>query len=59
MVRLQGTNLKEATDLLATSALKILPAEDLEEAAARSCKIAQIIDMAKTEKLDVNFSIPI
>ena len=59
VVRLQGTNMEEAKALLASSSLKILPADDLEEAASRSCKIAEIISLASSQKLDVNFSIPL
>ena len=59
VVRLQGTNMEEAKSLLSASSLKILPADDLEEAASRSYKIAEIITLAKSQKLDVNFSLPL
>jgi len=40
VVRLQGTNLEQGKQLLHASTLKIIPADDLEEAASRSCKVA-------------------
>ena len=39
VVRLQGTNLEQGKQLLHASTLKIIPADDLEEAASRSCKV--------------------
>ncbi len=59
VVRLQGTNLEQGKQLLHASTLKIIPADDLEEAASRSCKIAEIVSLAKKQHLDVNFSLPL
>ncbi len=59
VVRLQGTNLEQGKQLLNASSLKIIPADDLEEAASRSCKIAEIVSLAKKQHLDVNFSLPL
>jgi succinyl-CoA synthetase beta subunit len=59
VVRLQGTNLELGKQLLHASTLKIIPADDLEEAASRSCKIAEIVTLAKKQHLDVNFSLPL
>ncbi len=54
-----GTNLEQAKHVLQASTMKIIPANDLEEAASKSCNMAQIVALAKQQHLDVNFSIPI
>ncbi len=54
-----GTNLEQAKHVLQASTMKIIPANDLEEAASKSCNMAQIVTLAKQQHLDVNFSIPI
>jgi succinyl-CoA synthetase beta subunit len=59
VVRLQGTNLEAGKQILHGSAMKIIFATDLEEAANKSCNMAQIVAMAKSQHLDVNFSIPL
>lgn len=59
VVRLQGTNLEAGTQLLQASTMKIIPASDLEQAAMKSCSMAEIVSLAKRQDLDVNFSLPL
>ena len=51
--------MEQGSAILQSSLMKIIPASDLEEAATKSCNIAEIVSIAKKQKLDVNFSIPI
>lgn len=57
--RLQGTNVDEAKVLIANSGLKILPCDNLDEAARLAVKLSSIVSLAKAARLDVNFEIPI
>ena len=59
VVRLQGTNVDDAKALIATSGLKILPCDDLEEAARMVVKLADIVDLAHQAQLNVSFTLPI
>merc|ERR1712072_982589 len=59
VVRLQGTNVDEAKVLIATSGLKILPVDNLDEAARLSCKLSKIVAVARDAHLDVKFEMPI
>ncbi|XP_055676994.1 succinate--CoA ligase [ADP-forming] subunit beta, mitochondrial [Lutzomyia longipalpis] len=56
--RLQGTNVDEAKALIKNSKLRILPRDDLDEAANLSVHLAQIVHLAREVNLDVNFEIP-
>ncbi|XP_046393573.1 succinate--CoA ligase [ADP-forming] subunit beta, mitochondrial [Ischnura elegans] len=57
--RLQGTNVDDAKVLIAASGLKILPCDNLDEAARLAVKLSSIVSLAKSARLDVNFEIPI
>ncbi|CAG7836445.1 unnamed protein product [Allacma fusca] len=59
IARLQGTNVDDAKVLIASSGLKILPCDNLDEAARFAVKLSNIVSLAKSAKLDVNFEIPI
>lgn len=59
VVRLQGTNVDEAKVMIGSSGLKILPVENLDEAARLAVKLSNIIDIAKQAQVDVNFELPI
>ena len=59
VVRLQGTNADDAKALIANSGLRILPCDDLEEAARMVVKLADIVDLAHQAKLNVSFTLPI
>ena len=56
---IQGTNVDEAKVLIANSGLKILPCDNLDEAARLAVKLSSIVSLAKAARLDVNFEIPI
>lgn len=57
--RLQGTNVDDAKVLIASSGLKILACDNLDEAARLSVKLSNIVSLARDAKLDVNFEIPL
>ncbi|BES95716.1 succinyl-CoA synthetase beta [Nesidiocoris tenuis] len=57
--RLQGTNVDDAKVLIASSGMKILPVDNLEEAARLAVKLSSIVGLARSAKLDVNFEMPL
>lgn len=57
--RLQGTNVDDAKVLIASSGMKILPSDDLDEAARLAVKLSSIVGLAKAAKLDVKFEMPL
>jgi len=59
VVRLQGTNMNEAKKVLSDSGLRILTADDLDEAAQKCVKAAQIINIAEDAKLNIKFELPL
>lgn len=59
VVRLQGTNMKEAKDILENSGLRIITANNLDDAAEKVVKVAKIMDMAAEAKLNVSFELPL
>jgi len=59
VVRLQGTNMAEAKRVLSDSGLRILTADDLDDAASKSVKAAQIIHLAETANLNIKFELPL
>merc|ERR1711863_76594 len=59
VVRLQGTNVDEAKVMIGSSGLKILPVDNLDEAARLSCKLSKIVAIARDAHLDVKFEMPI
>merc|ERR1712168_891935 len=59
VVRLQGTNVDEAKVMIGSSGLKILPVDNLDEAARLSCKLSKIVAVAREAHLDVKFEMPI
>merc|ERR1712165_213760 len=59
VVRLQGTNVDEAKVMIGSSGLKILPVDNLDEAARLSCKLSKIVGIARTAYVDVKFELPI
>ncbi|XP_023290222.1 uncharacterized protein LOC105696372 [Orussus abietinus] len=58
VVRLQGTNVDEAKALIANAGLKIVPVDDLDEAARIAVKLSTIVKLAHSANLNVNFEIP-
>jgi len=59
IARLQGTNVDDAKVLIGSSGLKILPCDNLDEAARLAVKLSNIVSLAKSAKVDINFEIPI
>merc|ERR1712165_135201 len=59
VVRLQGTNVDEAKAMIGSSGLKILPVDNLDEAARLSCKLSKIVAISRDAHLDVKFEMPI
>merc|ERR1712079_701718 len=59
VVRLQGTNVDEAKVMIGSAGMKILPINDLDEAARLAVKLSDIVGIAKEAHVDVNFEIPI
>merc|ERR1712062_610223 len=59
VVRLQGTNVNEAKAMMASSGLKILPVDNLDEAARLSVKLSSIMNLSRSAGLGVKFEMPI
>ncbi|XP_078088072.1 succinate--CoA ligase [ADP-forming] subunit beta, mitochondrial-like [Mustelus asterias] len=59
VVRLQGSKVDDAKALIASSNLKILGCDDLDEAAKMVVKLSAIVSLAKEVQVDVNFQLPI
>jgi len=59
VVRLQGTNVDEAKVMIGSSGMKILPVDNLDEAARLAVKLSNIVGIARDAQLDVNFQLPI
>ncbi|KAI5694315.1 hypothetical protein M8J75_014825 [Diaphorina citri] len=57
--RLQGTNVDDAKVLIASAAMKILPCDNLDEAARLAVKLSSIVGLARAAKMEVNFEIPL
>eukprot|EP00339_Tiarina_fusa_P017795 CAMPEP_0117020002 /NCGR_PEP_ID=MMETSP0472-20121206/15260_1 /TAXON_ID=693140 ORGANISM="Tiarina fusus, Strain LIS" /NCGR_SAMPLE_ID=MMETSP0472 /ASSEMBLY_ACC=CAM_ASM_000603 /LENGTH=400 /DNA_ID=CAMNT_0004725091 /DNA_START=152 /DNA_END=1354 /DNA_ORIENTATION=- len=59
VVRLSGTNVKQAYKIIDDSALKVIPATDLADAAEKVVKVANIMEMAQKAELNVSFELPL
>jgi succinyl-CoA synthetase beta subunit len=59
IARLQGTNVDDAKVLIASSGMKILACDNLDEAARLAVKLSGIVKLARSAKVDINFEIPI
>lgn len=59
VVRLQGTNVDEAKIKIATSSLKIIACDNLDEAARVVVKMSEIVGLAKASGVSVQFELPI
>merc|ERR1712168_1400230 len=55
VVRLQGTRVDEAKVMIGSSGLKILPVDNLDEAARLAVKISKIVEIAKDAHINLNF----
>lgn len=58
-VQNMGTNVDEAKVMIGSSGLKILPVDNLDEAARLSCKLSKIVAISRDAHLDVKFEMPI
>ncbi|XP_046976392.1 succinate--CoA ligase [ADP-forming] subunit beta, mitochondrial [Vanessa cardui] len=58
IVRLQGTKVNEARKLIADSGLRIVPRDDLDEAAKLVVQLSEIVALAKKAGVEVKFDIP-
>jgi succinyl-CoA synthetase beta subunit len=59
VIRLAGTNVKEAIHLIDESGLRMLTAADLGEAAQKAVRVVDIVRMAREAHLNVNFELPL
>jgi len=57
VVRLEGTNQEQARKLIEDSGLRMLAINDLDTAAQKAVKMAQIMDLAKKADLEVEFAL--
>lgn len=58
VVRLQGTNVTEAKAIIASSQMRILSCDNLDDAAKLTTNLANIIDLAQESSINVDFSLP-
>lgn len=59
VARLQGTNFKEAQELINNSGLKIFSFVDLDEAAQKVCQLSKVVKMAREIDVKVSFELPL
>jgi succinyl-CoA synthetase beta subunit len=59
VVRLQGTNVSQARKIMEDSPVRIIHAENLDDAAKKAVQVANIVESAKKINLKVNFELPI
>ena len=56
IVRLKGTNVEQAVQLIKASGLKMTVTDDLEDAATKAVRIASIVSLADEVNLNVQFT---
>ena len=54
-----GTNVEAAQELIADSGLRIMTSDDLDEAAVKVVRVADIVSMAEEAHVDVKFELPL
>merc|ERR1711962_954436 len=59
VVRLQGTNVEQAKVLIADSGMRILPVDDLEQAASLIVMLSKIVKQTEKSGVSVSFNLPI
>jgi succinyl-CoA synthetase beta subunit len=57
IIRLKGTNVAEAKKLISSSGFKMIVTDDLDDAAVKAVKIANIVTEAEEANLEVSFVI--
>lgn len=55
VVRLQGNKVDEAKEMIRNSGLKIVATDDLDMAAMKACKLAEIVNLANAANVKVDF----
>lgn len=55
IVRLQGNKVDEAKDLIKSSGLKLIATDDLDHAAKKACRLAEIVNLANKADVKVSF----
>ena len=59
VIRLQGTNVDKAKELIENSGYRMIVAQDLDQAAKKAVKIADIVKQAEEVDVNVSFEIPL
>ena len=59
VIRLQGTNVEEAKKIIETSPYRLLVSDDLDDAASKAVRIADIVKQAQDIKVGVSFEMPL
>lgn len=59
VVRLQGTNVDAARKIMEESGLRLIATTDLDEAAKKAVRVAEIVKLAEQAELDVSFQLPL
>ena len=59
IVRLQGTNVEVATELIEGSGYRMIMADDLDDAAQKAVRIADIVKQAEQIQVGVSFELPL
>lgn len=59
VIRLAGTNVAEAKKLIEDSGLRMLTADDLEQAASTVTRVVSILQLAEDSHLNVSFELPL
>jgi len=59
VVRLQGTNVEAARKIMEESGLRLIATTDLDEAAKKAVRVADIVALAEQAQLDVSFQLPL
>ena len=59
IIRLQGTNVEIARDLIENCGFRMIVANEMEDAAEKACKIADIVTQAEKVNINVNFELPL
>ena len=58
-MRLQGTNVEQAKALIESSGYRMILADDLDHAAEKAVRIADIVEQAQQINIDVKFELPL
>jgi len=59
VIRLQGTNVEKARQLIENSGFRMIVANDLDDAAQKAVKIADIVSQAEEVHVNVSFELPL